>query len=109
MILIKKMIVTVPADESKTRISRTLPLLQPTVDAVNLLIKVRHSSWNDNAPVFCSNEGTMLNKDTWGDRLGFYSKQFNFKIRPYDLRHSFHYYILGVAKMFLDCRRNLDT
>ncbi|QNU68787.1 tyrosine-type recombinase/integrase [Ruminiclostridium herbifermentans] len=86
---LKRLIVTIPATEAKTRIARTLPLLQSTVNAINHLIEVRHSSWKDNVPVFCSNEGTKMNTSSWGDRLELYSKQLGFKVSPYDLRHSF--------------------
>lgn len=86
---LKRLIVTVPAEIAKTRIARTLPIIRATAEAIDYLIQIRHPSWNSNAPVFCSNEGTKMNTSSWGDRLELYSKQLGFKICPYDLRHSF--------------------
>ena len=83
------MIVTIPAQISKTRIARTLPILHPTANTINKLIEVRHPTWEDDVPVFCSNEGTKLNVQTWGDRLEIYSRELGVRIRPYDLRHTF--------------------
>lgn len=81
--------VTVPAHVSKTRQSRTLPILPHTTDVVKRLIRVRPEDWDSNMPVFCNNEGNPLNRHTWNDRLEFYSRVMKFKVRPYDLRHVF--------------------
>ena len=86
---LKHNLATIPADKAKTRTARSLPLLLPTTEAINRLIKVRYEGWDADLPVFCSCEGTTLNTQTWGDRMEFYSKQIGTKIRPYDLRHAF--------------------
>lgn len=85
----RRLVVTIPAEVAKTRTSRILPILPPTAAAINKLISVRHPSWGEDIPVFCSNEGTALNQHTWGDRLELYGKKLGVKIRPYDLRHIF--------------------
>lgn len=77
------------SDVAKTKISRTLPISLITAQSLKELINVRHSAWNDKVPVLCSTEGNPLNRYTWGDRLELYSKQLSYKIRPYDLRHTF--------------------
>ncbi|WP_245533946.1 tyrosine-type recombinase/integrase [Effusibacillus pohliae] len=82
-------VVTIPADVAKTRTARTLPIMPQTADAIRKLIRVRPADWGKDVPVFCSSEGTPLTRHTWRDRLRMYSKQLGFKIRPYDLRHTF--------------------
>lgn len=79
----------VPADIAKTRVSRTLPLSPITVGAINRLITVRHESWNKDVPLFCTEIGTMMTHYTWGRRMRIYSDKIGFKVRPYDLRHTF--------------------
>lgn len=83
------LVVTVPEAISKTRTARTLPILPMTAEALRKLFRVRPDFWDENVPVFCSNEGTQMNRHTWGDRMEAYSKQLGIHIRPYDLRHSF--------------------
>lgn len=81
--------VYIRSDIAKTRVSRTLPIMTVTAQAIRELIQTRHSAWKDRVPVFASTEGTPLTRHTWGDRLEMYSKQLQVKIRPYDLRHAF--------------------
>jgi integrase len=79
---LKHNLATVPADESKTRTTRILPILPPTAQAIHKLVNVQHPSWDNNIPVFCSCEGTQLNKSSWKSRLDKYSKsikQINYK------------------------------
>ncbi|KEO80904.1 tyrosine-type recombinase/integrase [Tumebacillus flagellatus] len=86
---IKHLAVTVPAEVSKTRTARTLPILPLTAESLRKLIRVRPDFWDTSVPVFCTNEGTALNRHTWGDRMEMYSKHLGVHVRPYDLRHSF--------------------
>ena len=86
---LKHLVVTIPAEEAKTRTSRSLPILPPTAEAIHRLIRARHDGWEKSVPVFCSCEGTPLNRHTWCDRLEVYSNKIGVKVRPYDLRHSF--------------------
>lgn len=82
-------VVTIPAEQAKTRVSRTLPILPPTAQAINSLLKARHPAWQKDIPVFCSSEGTHLARSSWRRRLDIYSDKLGVKIRPYDLRHVF--------------------
>lgn len=81
--------VTVPAAVAKTRTSRTLPVSPVTIQAIHDLLKARHPAWGDSVPVFCTTEGTSLNRNSWRGRLELYSKKIGRHIRPYDLRHIF--------------------
>jgi site-specific recombinase XerD len=79
----------VRSEVSKTKISRTLPISFVTSTTIKKLINERYSSWKNTVPVFCTAEGSMMNNFIWNDRMEFYSKILDFKIRPYDLRHAF--------------------
>ncbi|TDA70644.1 MAG: site-specific integrase [Clostridia bacterium] len=81
--------VYVRAENAKTRVSRTLPIMPVTANAIRDLLAARHPAWKENVPLFCSAEGTPLNRFVWGDRLEAYSKKLGVKVRPYDLRHCF--------------------
>jgi site-specific recombinase XerD len=86
---LKHCIVNIPENKSKTRVSRSLPMLNHTADIIGQLIKAHFDGWSKDRPVFCTCEGLYLNRNTWGDRLEIYSKKLGVKIRPYDLRHVF--------------------
>jgi site-specific recombinase XerD len=85
----KAMEVYVRAEEAKTGITRTLPIGPATADAIRRLLAVRPPEWGEGVPVFCTENGTPLNRVTWGDRLEKYSEKLGVKITPYTLRHSF--------------------
>lgn len=78
----------IPGTISKTRVSRTLPLLPLTVDAIRKLLSVRPDSWG-NAPLFASAEGKLMDTHAWSLRLRRYGEKLGFKISAYDLRHAF--------------------
>lgn len=81
--------VYIRSDVSKTKISRTLPILPVTAMAIKDLTAQRHSAWKDTIPVFCTTGGNPMDSFMWNDRLEVYSKKLGVKIRPYDLRHAF--------------------
>jgi site-specific recombinase XerD len=81
--------VYIRSEVAKTRVSRTLPIMPVTAQAIKELIQARHPAWKGGVPVFTTSEGTPLNRHTWGDRLEMYGKRLEAKIRPYDLRHAF--------------------
>jgi len=85
----RTMEVHIRPEVSKTGRDRILPISPATAQAIKNLIQNRHEFWNNNIPVFCSAEGTIFNKDSWGDRLEQYSITLSYKIKPYDLRHTF--------------------
>jgi integrase len=81
--------VEIPADVSKTRTRRILPILPQTVLAIAELIQTRHRYWPDTVPVFCTENGGKLGKNQWGRRMIEYSEKIGRKVTPYQLRHSF--------------------
>ncbi len=81
--------VCIRSDVAKTRTSRTLPVSPVTTQAMRDLMGARHPAWKDSVPIFCTADGTPLNRHTWGDRLEMYSEKLGEKVRPYDLRHAF--------------------
>lgn len=81
--------VTVPAHVAKTRVARTLPISIVSLEAIKRLISVRHPSWKDDVPVFCTENGTPLNRWTWARRMRKYSEELGVKVQPYALRHTF--------------------
>jgi len=81
--------VTVPESVAKTRQSRTLPLLPSTMNTIKKLIRVRPDDWGEDLPVFSTTDGENITRKIWSKRMNEYSKELNFKIRPYDLRHAF--------------------
>lgn len=81
--------VIVRAENSKTRTQRILPISHMTSSLISKLINVRPSEWQLKIPIFASVDSSVLNKNTWGERLLKYSEQIKVKIRPYDLRHAF--------------------
>ncbi len=85
----KTLQVFIPSDAAKTRVSRVLPILPVTANAIKRLIAARHPEWDDRVPVFCTVTGKPLTRDMWHDRMEMYSKKLGVKIRPYDLRHTF--------------------
>jgi len=77
------------AVNAKTRESRTLPIVFATADVIKKLIMARHESWDSKIPVFCTYQGTKLDRKSWNKRMELYSTKLGIKICPYDLRHAF--------------------
>lgn len=48
--------VEIPAAIAKTRISRTLPIMPQTGEALRKLVMARHTDWK-NVPLFCNQDG----------------------------------------------------
>jgi len=99
--------VRVRADVSKTKSTRVLPISPHTAEAIRRLLSTRHPSWGQDVPVFCTELGTPLRNDTWGDRLEVYGKKLGVRIRPYDLRHSFATWFLRNGGNALALQRTL--
>lgn len=78
--------VTIPCEIAKTRTQRVLPMLPTTTGVIVNLVS--YHTW-DNAPVFCSNEGTKLNVSSWDKRIKGYGDKLKIDLHPYDLRHAF--------------------
>jgi integrase len=78
------------AENAKTRIPRTLPISEHTTKALHKLIESRPDDWdNTTVPVFCSWSGGPMWVSSWRWRLIHYGRKLDYKISPYDLRHSF--------------------
>jgi site-specific recombinase XerD len=86
---LKGLQVTIRAEVAKTRVSRTLPIAPVTVEAIRRLIAARHPGWPQEATLFCSENGNMLDRCSLARRLRKYSDQLGIKVTPYQLRHSF--------------------
>lgn len=86
---LKNLEVTIRRENAKTRETRTLPILPVTANAVRDLIAARHPAWKKTVPVFCTREGTPMNRHSWNDRMEMYSRKLGVKIWPYALRHAF--------------------
>jgi integrase len=85
---LRSMQVEIPAAIAKTRISRTLPLMPQTAEALRKLMMARHADWK-NAPLFCNQDGGKFTGRGWAHRLEAYSRELGVKVTPYMLRHSF--------------------
>ena len=77
--------VIIRAEIAKTRVSRVLPLSDPTVQAIQKLLTVR--PWK-NAPIFATETGTQLNVQPWSRRVKKYGTECGLNITAYHLRHA---------------------
>ena len=77
--------VIIRAEIAKTRVSRVLPLSDPTVQAIQKLLTVR--PWK-NAPIFATETGTQLNVQPWSSRVKKYGTECGLNITAYHLRHA---------------------
>lgn len=77
------------SEESKTRISRTLPMSYRTCRAIKDLVRARSPEWPVRAPLFCTFSGKRMSIQGWRHRLHMYGEAIGVRIRPYDLRHLF--------------------
>lgn len=80
-------VLVVRGEIAKTRERRELPLSNQTCEILKVLCSYKPSGFCEN--MFCSWEGETIDTHSWYLRLREYSKQINYKVRPYDLRHSF--------------------
>jgi site-specific recombinase XerD len=84
---LSELLVTIPSNIAKTRIHRTLPITIQTATSIRKLIHARNANWDDNVPLFCSQDGTALSENSWGHIMKKYSKILGVTITPYMLRH----------------------
>jgi len=77
--------IIVRAEIAKTRVSRVLPLSDPTVQNILKLLVVR--PWKI-APIFSTETGTPFNVQSWSRRLNAYGKKCGLNITAYHLRHA---------------------
>jgi integrase len=62
--------VVIRAENAKTRVSRTMPVMPATAQVIRDLIAARHPAWKDSVPVFCTADGTPLNAQNLGRQVG---------------------------------------
>lgn len=74
---------------SKTRVSRTLILSPFTVQAVAKFLRMRPTWWNDEVPLFATENGKPLDRSQWAERIREYCQRAGVKVTPYGLRHTF--------------------
>ncbi len=72
---------------AKTRVRREVPISSQTCEILKVLCSHKPKGFCEN--MFCSWEGKPINTHSWYLRLREYSKEIGYKVRPYDLRHSF--------------------
>lgn len=77
--------IIIRAEISKTRVSRVLPLSDPTVQTILKLLAVR--PWKG-APIFATETGTQLAVCTWSKRVKDYGQECGLDITAYSLRHA---------------------
>lgn len=77
--------IIIRAEVAKTRVSRVLPLSDPTVQTIQKLLTVR--PW-ENAPIFATETGTPYSVRSWSRRLNAYGKKCGLSITAYHLRHA---------------------
>ena len=77
--------ILIRAEISKTRVSRVIPLSDPTVQAIQKLLTVR--PWK-NAPIFATETGTPYSVQSWSRRVKAYGKKCGLNITAYHLRHA---------------------
>ncbi|NPV81587.1 MAG: site-specific integrase, partial [Firmicutes bacterium] len=82
-------VVIVPAEISKTKRERILPIDTRPVLSIKQLLSVRPPDWGSNSPVFSGWNGEILSEGAWCHRPMRYGRAIGLDIRPYDLRHFF--------------------
>ena len=83
--LFEKKEIIIRAEIAKTRVSRVLPLSDPTVQTIQKLLTVR--PW-ENAPIFATETGTPYSVRSCSRRLNAYGKKCGLSITAYHLRHA---------------------
>lgn len=79
--------IIITEENSKTRTRRILPLSFQTCEVLRKLMAIRRDTWSDY--LFLTTDGKKMSTRTWEDRMELYSTKINYKICPYDLRHTF--------------------
>lgn len=64
-------------------------IIKYRAESVKNLYAIRHPNWNDQVPLFCTENGGILTRFQWSRRLRQYSEKLEVPVTPYTLRHSF--------------------
>jgi len=78
----------VPRETAKTRTQRTVVFSPVTAKAIKKLIDIRPQEWNEDTPLFASQDGQRMLSTSWAYRLKHYSQKIGYPVQPYMLRHS---------------------
>lgn len=76
-------------ENSKTKTGRTLVLSPITCQALKKLLMMRPAHWKGDVPLFATETGRPLTRNSWGARLRKYCEETGVKVTPYGLRHTF--------------------
>ncbi|MCG0276613.1 MAG: tyrosine-type recombinase/integrase [Thermosediminibacteraceae bacterium] len=74
---------------AKTRAGRTLIITPFTVQQLARFLKLRPDWWDDDVPLFATENGLPLCRQHWDRRMRDYCKKAGVKVTPYGLRHTF--------------------
>ncbi|MGB9661291.1 MAG: tyrosine-type recombinase/integrase [Moorellaceae bacterium] len=74
---------------AKTRVGRTLVLSPFTTQALAKFLKARPQWWNEDVPLFATENGRPLDRSQWAARVREYCHRAGVKVTPYGLRHTF--------------------
>lgn len=78
--------VAIPASVAKTRVSRTLPISTPTIEAITRLLVVQPEEWGI-VPIFATYDGRPYNVTEYSRRVRKYGEACGLRITSYGLRH----------------------
>lgn len=79
--------ISIPASVAKTRVSRTLPVSQPTIEAITRLLAVQPEEWGE-VPIFTTCDGRAYRVIEYSRRVRMYGEACGLKITSYGLRHA---------------------
>jgi len=79
--------ISIPASVAKTRVSRTLPVSQPTIEAISKLLVVQPEEWGK-VPIFTTCDGRAYRVIEYSRRVRMYGESCGLKITSYGLRHA---------------------
>lgn len=80
--------ISIPASIAKTRVSRILPVSQPTVEAISKLLVVQPEEWGK-VPIFTTCDGRAYRVIEYSRRVKTYADKAGLKnITAYSLRHA---------------------
>lgn len=70
---LKSLEIAIPSHISKTRISRTLYISCSTSKFLRKLLRLMHSQWKEDVPIFCSRDGKVMKETSMGQQIRRYS------------------------------------
>jgi site-specific recombinase XerD len=74
---------------AKTRVGCTLVITPFTIQQLARFLRIRPEYWDDDVPLFASENGLTMDEKHWAKRVKQYCKKAGIKVTPYGLRHTF--------------------